>query len=165
MSDHPFTKTFPVSWWELHRDSRALAWRLMEKGPFQAVVAITRGGMVPGCIIARELGLRVVETISVASYAHQDQGALQLLKAPDAGLMGDGENILVVDDLVDTGRTLAFIRERYPKAHLAVVYAKPKGAALADTYVAEVAQDSWIYLPWDMGLVYVDPLTRKGNSE
>jgi len=42
--------TFPVSWEELHRDSRALGWRLLEKGPWQGLVAIARGGMVPAAV-------------------------------------------------------------------------------------------------------------------
>jgi len=58
-------KNFPVSWDEFHRDARALAWRLAAAGPFQAIVAVTRGGLVPAAIVARELGLRVIETISI----------------------------------------------------------------------------------------------------
>ena len=50
-------KAFPVSWDQFHRDCRALTWRLNEVGPFQAVIAITRGGLVPAAIVARELGL------------------------------------------------------------------------------------------------------------
>ena len=43
-------KVFPVSWDQFHRDSRALAWRLHESGPFEAIVCITRGGLVPAAI-------------------------------------------------------------------------------------------------------------------
>ena len=51
-------KAFPVSWDQFHRDARALAWRLASSGPFTGLVAITRGGLVPAAIIARELDLR-----------------------------------------------------------------------------------------------------------
>jgi xanthine phosphoribosyltransferase len=50
-------KAFPVSWDQFHRDCRALTWRLNEVGPFHAVIAITRGGLVPAAIVARELGV------------------------------------------------------------------------------------------------------------
>ena len=50
-----YTKTFPISWEQLHRDSKALAWRLVDLGKWRGIVAITRGGMVPASIIAREL--------------------------------------------------------------------------------------------------------------
>lgn len=158
----PHEKGFHVSWDQIHRDSRALAWRLDKQGPLEggawrAVVAITRGGMAPAMILARELDIRTVDTISVKSYDHQDQSEARVLKAPDAELMGDGEGILVVDDLVDSGKTLELVRELYPKAHFATVYAKAKGRPMVDTFVTEVSQDTWIFFPWDMALQYVEP--------
>lgn len=158
----PHEKGFHVSWDQIHRDSRALAWRLDKQGPLEggawrAVVAITRGGMAPAMIVARELDIRTVDTISVKSYDHQDQSEASVLKAPDAGLMGDGEGILVVDDLVDSGKTLELVRQLYPNAHFATVYAKAKGRPMVDTFVTEVSQDTWIFFPWDMALQYVEP--------
>src|ERR671922_832804 len=73
-------KPFPVSWDQFHRDARALAWRLSGAGPFQAIVCITRGGLVPAAIVARELGIRVIETVCVASYNHTTQSEVTLLK-------------------------------------------------------------------------------------
>ncbi len=159
----PHEKGFHVSWDQIHRDSRALAWRLDKQGPgeggtWKAIVAITRGGLVPAAIVARELNVRIVDSISVKSYDHQSQAEVKVLKAPDAALTGDGEGILVVDDLVDTGRTLEVVKARYPRAHFATVYAKPKGRPLVNTFVTEVSQDTWIFFPWDMALQYVDPL-------
>ncbi|WP_333832419.1 xanthine phosphoribosyltransferase [Rubrimonas sp.] len=159
----PYEKGFHISWDQVHRDSKALAWRLDHQGPgaegaWKAIVAITRGGLVPAAIVARELNIRVIDTICVKSYSHQSQTSAQVLKAPDAGLIGDGEGVLVVDDLVDTGRTLEVVRAAYPRAHFATVYAKPKGRPLVDTFITEVSQDTWIYFPWDMALQYVEPL-------
>ena len=111
-------------------------------------------------IVSRELDIRTVDTISVKSYDNQSQAAAMVLKAPDATLMGDGTGILIVDDLVDTGKTLALVREMYPKAHFATVYAKPKGRSMVDTYITEVSQDTWIYFPWDLGLSYVEPIAK-----
>jgi xanthine phosphoribosyltransferase len=164
----PHEKGFHVSWDQIHRDARALAWRLDGKGPgeggtWRAVVAITRGGLVPAMIVARELDIRVIDTVSVKSYlsgggqADQRREA-KVLKAPDAGLMGDGSGILVVDDLVDSGKTLELIRSLYPKAHFATVYAKPHGKPQVDSYITEVSQDTWIFFPWDMALQYVQPM-------
>ena len=125
----PHEKGFHVSWDQIHRDSRALAWRLQGRGPadggWRAVVAITRGGMIPAMIVSRELDLRVVDTISVKSYSHKSQTEARVTKSPQADLMGDGSGILIVDDLVDTGKTLELVRHLYPKAHFATVYAKP----------------------------------------
>ena len=162
----PHEKGFHVSWDQLHRDARALAWRLQGQGPddgaWRAVVAITRGGMAPAMIVARELDIRTVDTISVKSYhsgggkADQRREA-QVLKSPDAGLMGDGEGILIIDDLVDSGKTLELVRSLYPKAHVATVYAKPQGRPQVKTFITEVSQDTWIFFPWDLALQYVKP--------
>ncbi|MEP2784081.1 MAG: xanthine phosphoribosyltransferase [Pseudoruegeria sp.] len=157
----PHEKGFHISWDQIHRDARALAWRLDGNGPedggWKAIVAITRGGMAPAMIIARELDVRVIDTISVKSYSHQDRSEAQVLKSPDTDLMGDGTGILIIDDLVDSGKTLELVRELYPNAHFATVYAKPKGRPLVDTFITEVSQDTWIFFPWDMALQYVEP--------
>ncbi len=157
----PHEKGFHVSWDQLHRDSRALAWRLDGQGPgggaWKAVVAITRGGMAPAMIVARELDIRVVDTVSVKSYNHQTQSEPKVIKSPDMDIVGDGTGILVVDDLVDTGRTLEAVKKLMPKAHIATVYAKPKGRPMVETFITEVSQDTWIFFPWDMALQYVEP--------
>lgn len=162
----PNEKGFHVSWDQIHRDSRALAWRLDKQGPMEgggwkAVVAITRGGMAPAMIVSRELDIRTVDTISVKSYNNQAQTEPKVIKAPDAAMMGDGTGILIVDDLVDTGKTLELVRKLYPKAHFATVYAKPKGRPMVDTYITEVSQDTWIFFPWDMALQYVEPFRAR----
>jgi len=157
----PHEKGFHVSWDQIHRDSRALAWRLDGHGPddggWRAVVAITRGGMAPAMIVSRELDIRTVDTISVKSYNHQTQTEPQIIKEPDMALVGDGTGVLIVDDLVDTGKTLEVVRDLMPKAHVATVYAKPKGRPMVDTFITEVSQDTWIFFPWDMALQYVEP--------
>ncbi len=155
-----FAKSFPVSWQELHRDAKALAWRLSEMGQFTGVVAITRGGLVPAAIVARELDLRLIDTVCVASYDHQAQSEVKILKAP----AGDGTGLLIVDDLVDTGATLRVVRTILPKAHCATVYAKPAGRPLVDTYVTEVSQDTWIFFPWDTETQYVEPIANLRGS-
>lgn len=158
----PHEKGFHISWDQIHRDSRALAWRLDGNGPdsgsWKGIVAITRGGMAPAMIIARELDVRTVDTISVKSYDHQEQSEAVVLKAPDAELMANGgKGVLVIDDLVDTGKTLDLVRALYPNAHYATVYAKPAGRDRVETFITEVSQDTWIFFPWDMALQYVEP--------
>jgi len=161
----PHEKGFHISWDQIHRDSRALAWRLDGKGPdngaWRAIVAITRGGMAPAMIIARELDVRTVDTISIKSYDHKARSKAKVLKSPDPEMMGDGSGILVIDDLVDTGKTLEVVKGLYPKAHIATVYAKPQGRPMVNSFITEVSQDTWIFFPWDMALQYVEPYRGK----
>lgn len=147
-------KTFPVSWDQLHRDSRALAWRLIGGGPWNGIVAITRGGMVPAAIVARELNIRLIDTLCVTSYDDRLKGEVEILKE----VPGDGAGWLIIDDLVDTGQTAKAVRDRLPKAHFASVYAKPAGRPLVDTFITEVSQDTWILFPWDTELRSVPPI-------
>lgn len=165
MSEPKSPKAFPVSWDQFHRDARAMAWRLADKGPFEAIVCITRGGLVPAAIVARELGLRMIETVGVASYHdYSSQGELRVIKpiAPAIRAIGDGKGkgVLVIDDLTDTGKTARVVREMLPNAHFATVYAKPQGVPLVDTFVTEVSQDTWIYFPWDLDLRYAEPIAK-----
>lgn len=158
---------FNVSWDRLHQDSRALVWRLLEleqskKGAWKGLIAVTRGGLVPAAIIARELEIRLIETICISSYEDKSQGDLNVLKGPPADT--DGEGWLIIDDLVDTGKTARAIRQMLPKAHFATVYAKPKGQALVDTFITGVSQDTWILFPWDTELVDSTPLIRRRQS-
>ena len=157
-------KAFPVSWDQFHRDARALTWRLAGAGPFSAIVCITRGGLVPAAIVSRELEIRVIETVCIASYHdYQTQGESNVLKAISPEVVeaaGEGgAGILIVDDLVDTGKTARLVREMLPRAHFATVYAKPMGRPVVDTFVTEVSQDTWIYFPWDLGLSFQPPIS------
>ena len=157
-------KAFPVSWDMFHRDARALAWRLHEAGPFEAVVAVTRGGLVPAAIVARELGVRIIDTVCIASYDHDKQGDLKVLKSISADTAalggGTGKGLLIVDDLVDTGKTGRLVRAMMPEAHFASVYAKPLGKPLVDTFITEVSQDTWILFPWDTEAQFIPPIAR-----
>jgi xanthine phosphoribosyltransferase len=155
-------KSFPVSWDQFHRDSRALAWRLNGEGPFEACVAITRGGLVPAAIVARELNIRTVDCVAVKSYDHKNQGQIKVLKPISEEILAAaraGKNILIVDDLVDTGATARVVRDMLPGAHFATVYAKPKGREMVDTFITEVSQDTWIFFPWDLDVAYVAPIS------
>jgi xanthine phosphoribosyltransferase len=162
MNDDNARKPFPVSWDQFHRDARALAWRLNGAGPFHALVAITRGGLVPAAIVAREIGMRLIDTLCIASYDHTTQGELEILKNVSDAVVklggGTGKGVLVVDDLVDTGKTARVVRDLLPDAHIAAVYAKPLGKPLVDTFITEVSQDTWIFFPWDTGLSFQPPI-------
>ncbi len=144
-----------IGWDELHRDTRRLAARLMaERLSFTRIVGIARGGLVPATILARELEVRFVDTLCIASYDHTRRGEIEVLKDVE----GDGEGMLVIDDLSDTGRTLNEARQMLPKAHFATVYVKPLGKGLVDSYVTEVPQNVWLHFPWDMTPIYTAPL-------
>ncbi len=150
---------YTVTWDQLHRDARALAWRLLELGPWKGIVAITRGGLIPAAIVARELDCRLIESVSVMTYEEEAIGEPKVIKFPAAA--GDGEGFLIIDDLVDTGTTAQVVRALLPKAHFACVYAKPKGREIAQTFITEVSQDTWILFPWDTEPQFIPPVAKQ----
>jgi len=153
---HPYEKLHPISWDQLQRDCRTLSLRLLARGPWEGICAITRGGLVPAAIIARELDIRLIDTLCITSYDWQTRGEPRTLKRPN----GDGAGWLLVDDLVDTGRTARLAREMLPAAYFATVYAKPEGRAQVDAFVTEVDQDTWILFPWDAAAQFVPPIVQ-----
>ena len=156
-----YTRLYPVSWEQFHRDAKALSWRLADVREFAGIVAITRGGLVPAAIVARELDLRLIDTICVRSYRDTSRDAPEMIKP----LESDDESWLIVDDLVDTGGTAQVVRRMLPNAHYATVYAKPAGRPLVDTFITEVSQDTWILFPWDTELQSVPPIVDSATRE
>ena len=156
MSSDRYLQHFTVSWDQLHRDVRELCHQLVERD-FKGIVAITRGGLIPAALIARELDVRLIDTVCIKSYDHMEQSQLDVLKGVDH----DGERWLLVDDLVDTGKTARAVREMLPNAYFVTIYAKPDGKPLVDQYLTEVGQQCWNQFPWDMGVAYGEPLVNQ----
>jgi len=156
-SSERYRKTFPISWDQLHRDCKTLAWKLHEKGKWKRILAIARGGLVPAAIIARELDIHFVDTICVSSYTLRTQGEPEILKQAIPFEEGS-QGCLIIDDLVDTGRTAQIVRQMFPQAYFATVYAKPDGRPLVDSFITEVSQDTWILFPWDSEFSFSQPI-------
>ncbi|EOX4854801.1 TPA: xanthine phosphoribosyltransferase, partial [Haemophilus influenzae] len=151
---------YVVTWDMFQMHARRLSERLLPASQWKGIIAVSRGGLFPAAVLARELGLRHIETVCIASYHdHNNQGELQVLHA--AQVPNGGEGFIVVDDLVDTGNTARAIRQMYPNAKFVTVFAKPAGAELVDDYVIDIPQNTWIEQPWDLGLTFVPPLSRK----
>jgi xanthine phosphoribosyltransferase len=144
--DYRLAATIAVTWDDMHRDACALAAKLRDRGQFTAIVAIARGGLIPAAIVARELDIKLIETVCISSYDSRSQGEIEIIK----GLSGDGRGWLVIDDLVDSGATAKAVRAMLPGAHYATLYAKPAGKPLVDTCVAEIDQGVWIVFPWEL---------------
>ncbi len=155
-----------ISWPELHRDARYLSQMLHGMRPWKGIIAITRGGLVPAALVARELDIRLVDTICVTSYLSSETGKeaqtrseVKVLK----GVVGDGEGYLLIDDLVDSGKTAQHVRQLLPKAYFATLYAKPAGRPIVDTCVKEFKQSKWIYFPWDIEYKFATPIKDGGR--
>ena len=159
-------KSLHLSWDQFHADTRTLAHRLAERGGFSAIAAVARGGLVPAAVIARELGIRVIETICVVSYHEETtRGQIAVLKSLSEDILSrPAGEVLILDDLVDTGNTARVVKAQLPGAYFATVYAKPLGLPLVDAHVREIPQETWIYFPWDTGLSFQEPIGARNRG-
>ena len=137
-----------------------LAIRLADQLPtsYDVMLVITRGGMVPACIISERLNLRNILVAAVMFYTRQERTLEKpiFLQFPADPLL-NGRRVLIVDDVWDSGRTIMAVNERvrdaggYPE--MAVLHYKPTRTAYRDVrpdyFVDET--DAWIVYPWDVG--------------
>ncbi|MFA7275744.1 MAG: xanthine phosphoribosyltransferase [Pseudobdellovibrionaceae bacterium] len=148
-----------VSWDDIQMLCRGLAHKIHAERPdLTKMLAITRGGLFPAGILARELGIRTIETIGIGSYDEQDRGLPQILKDAQSAYL---EDVLVVDDLADTGNTLKMLKQKLIKPVVVTLFVKPEGAPFVDYYAEEVPQSTWVRFPWDTVRQYVPPVVAK----
>ncbi|QCI19818.1 MAG: xanthine phosphoribosyltransferase [Buchnera aphidicola (Brevicoryne brassicae)] len=151
------SEKYIVTWDMLQIHTRKLANRLLKIKYCNGIIAVSRGGLVPSALLARELGVRCVDTVCISSYNYDClKKNRKIIKKAE----GNGEKIIVIDDLVDTGGTARIIRNLYPKAYFVTIFAKPMGRLLVDDYVIDIPQNVWIEQPWDMSISYIPPLIQ-----
>lgn len=139
-----------ISWDNIKHDSELLAEKL--KSEFDVlpkrILAVTRGGLIPAAIVTRSLGIKNIETIGLESYHDQNQlESISILKNASPEYL---ENSLIIDDLVDTGKTFAYLKGITKDCIFATLYAKPNGAEYSDCYVRTFPQGTWVDFPWEV---------------
>lgn len=143
-----------LSW----RDVRLLVRQLTNKlrdERFDAYLVITRGGMVPGALIAKALDHTDVLTACIAAYDANDEPLEHPIvhEFPSEPQIHD-RRILVVDDVWDKGRTIAVakahVRHAAGTSLVATLHYKPQRSEVdgcPDFYASKV--DHWIVYPWE----------------
>ncbi|QCI15931.1 xanthine phosphoribosyltransferase [Buchnera aphidicola] len=157
------SEKYIVTWDMLQIYTKKLAHRLLERiNSYNGIIAVSRGGLVPSALLARELNIRFIDTVCIASYNYDClKKNRKIIKKANS----DGEKIIVVDDLVDTGGTAKIIRNLYPKSYFVTIFAKPMGRLLVDDYIIDIPQNVWIEQPWDMSISYIPPLIQDYKSK
>lgn len=154
------------SWDEFHCDCRTLAKKLIKQydmKKIKGIIAISRGGIIPSGILAKELSIRNIDTICIESYTEESRKEdLIIIKSPT--IDNEGENYIFIDDLIDTGRTIKYIKEKFPKSIIVTIYAKPLARKLVDLYVKPIKQYLWLLFPWDLELKKAKPLITEEET-
>jgi hypoxanthine phosphoribosyltransferase len=149
----PVSEREIMTWDQLGEAARQLAEAVVESG-YQPdiVLAIARGGLLPGGAVAYALGVKNSCAMNVEFYTDVDQRlAVPLILPPAPELINLGDSrMLIVDDVADTGRTLEVVQEfcvgKVAEVRTAVLYEKPQSIVKCD-YVWRQT-DRWIDFPW-----------------
>lgn len=140
------TNRLYLSWQDIHQDTYALASQLQNHGPWKKIIAVTRGGLIPTAILVQYLDIRLIDTVCIATYTrHHEDSQAKVFKT----IHDDARQILVIDDLVDTGKTFEILKSSLPNATYATVYFKPQGKQQVDYTIKRIPQDVWIVFPWE----------------
>lgn len=144
-----YSQKHAISWDDIKRDCALLSEKLRKEFTVpEKILAVTRGGLIPAGLICRALGIKKIDTIGLESYHGKKQGEIiSVLKEADPAYLN---GTLILDDLVDTGKTYAYLRKHTNDCLFATLYAKPMGAEYSDCYVREFGQETWVDFPWEM---------------
>ncbi len=139
------TKVY-LSWDQVSEGVKTMYFRTVTPGSgFRRIIAVARGGLIPAVMLAHQLGIRRVETIRV--YArNNDQSALQIPVVMGFPPERNEPRTIIVEDIVDTGRTLKVLNDHYPEYPvLALVSRRPEvmGAIAVDP-------QAWVVFPWEV---------------
>lgn len=128
----------PVSWQEIDDCCRELGEKLRTLPPRSLeVVAVCRGGLCPAAMLAYELGTSILTIDFPVMWS------------------SDRSDLLIVDDICDTGQTFEELRLAFPNALYLSLFVKPQGKPLCDYWAREVPQDNWLLFPWARHDFYV----------
>jgi len=140
-----------VSWEEFYELSFELAQKIKNSGKkFDIIVSISRGGHVISRILSDLLGLQIFN-VSIQSYEAMEQKRLTMLQKLNVFL--DEQNILLVDEIVDTGlsleRAVSYLqRIRAKHVTSVVLHVKPHAQVRPDVFVVETAK--WVVYPYEI---------------
>ena len=148
-----------VSYDEYHNLIEKLAIRIHQSGwQFDTILCLARGGMRPGDILSRvfDKPLAIMSTSSYRAETGTQQGTLDIahyITTPRGEIAG---KVLLVDDLADTGKTLAAVIEQLrtnykPITELrsAVIWTKGVSAFKADYSIEFLPSNPWIHQPFE----------------
>ena len=115
---------------------------------FDYVVTMPCGGLMPSYYVAKELDLPV-RTVNITSYDDGEQGELKIWAEDRDFTIADTDRVLVVDDIYDSGRTMAALREFFPHIKTAATYARWPSHTL--DFIGEILNhETFVDFPWEV---------------
>jgi len=141
-----------INWEEIENDCVILYEKINKNFKFNCIVAICRGGWVPARIISDLSNVNLIGSLRIESYDVYNKKEAKITQ--DVSIDVKDKNVLLVDDIADTGDTLMLAKEylikKFPKnLMIATLHYKQKSKIKPDFFVKEVENDVWIIYPWE----------------
>jgi xanthine phosphoribosyltransferase len=134
-----------LSYHDIHTDCIELAKKIKKKYKPEKLILISRGGLIPGSIIANYLGIQDVDVIALKTYADRKRSKeIKVYKR-----IKSEKKLVVIDDLVDSGETAKIVKEMMPNSKFVVLYAKTSGKKQADLHLFDFKDSDWLVFPWE----------------
>jgi hypoxanthine phosphoribosyltransferase len=148
-----------VDWPAYHRLIERLARQVHDSGyAFDSLIALSRGGLRVGDVFSRvfRVPLAVLATSAYRGAGPMEAGSLSIALSLSSTAGEPAGRVLVVDDLADSGTTLACVLQALPQRHpgitelrSAVLWLKARSALRPDYFVEYLAGDPWIEQPFE----------------
>lgn len=119
----------------------------LPKKEWEGIAAITRGGLSPAGILSQHMEIKRIEAVNISSYVNNERK--ELIVGNEPNIPNDGEDWIFIDDLSDSGKTIDFLKRKYPKGYFVVLMVKPHGEKSPDLYSSTFPQNQWIVYPWE----------------
>ena len=134
-----------LSYHDIHADCIELAKIIKKKYKPEKLILISRGGLIPGSIIANYLGIQDIDVIALKTYQNRKRSsAIKVFKR-----IKSLKKLVVIDDLVDSGETAKIVKEMMPNSKFVVLYAKTSGKKQADLHLYDFKDKDWLVFPWE----------------
>ena len=123
------------------------------------IVAVGRGGLIPGTLLAYNMDVGIVINYAIKTYSNENTqtDALWVFQSPDESFSDYRyKNILVVDDLSDSGNSLVYItkqltdRYKIENVKTATLCIKDSTKFIPDYYIQKYPSDTWLVFPWEV---------------
>lgn len=148
-----------IDWFNVHRSCYELSRKIKKDIDVDSIVAIAKGGLVPASILCHYLKPKTFHTIGVSTYDDRDRKDDYTIyqSLPPSFPTKEEENILIVDDLSDSGRTFGIVEKEICKnnyfncsIYTATPYIKDHLEVKPDYYMTEFSSDVWLVFPWEV---------------
>ncbi len=155
-----------ATWEDIHVGSLKLASMSLQDGYMpDVIVGVLRGGYIVARIVADALGVNDIGVVEVKFYKGIEEQAERPVITQPLTIEIRGRKVLIVDDVVDSGRTLEVVSEQVrlrgaAEVRTAALYYKPRSIIKPDYLVVET--EKWILFPWELGEFVRELMPAKG---